>query len=63
MSWLADNGLWVLFIGGFIGLHFLGHKAGIGCCGHSHGKEKSSSSVDPDDTSSNQHGGSFKDGP
>lgn len=41
MSWLADNWLWVVLGGGFIGMHLFGHRMGGGCCGgHAHGKGK-----------------------
>lgn len=35
MNWLLDNWVWVLLIGGFIGLHLFGHRFGMGCGGHS----------------------------
>lgn len=37
MSWLAENWVWVVLIGGFVGLHVFGHRAGGGCGGHAHG--------------------------
>lgn len=53
MNWLADNWLWILVIGGFIGLHLIGHKVGIGCCGHSHQRKKTVPS--PDALDSDRH--------
>ncbi len=44
MSWLAENWLWVVLGGGFIGMHLFGHRMGGGCGGHghrSHGKGNS----------------------
>ncbi|MFA5632601.1 MAG: hypothetical protein WC997_13905 [Porticoccaceae bacterium] len=43
MSWLAENWIWVVLGGGFIGMHLFGHRMGGGCGGHghrSHGKDE-----------------------
>lgn len=39
MQWLTENWTWLLFGGGFVALHLVGHRAGVGCCGGGHGRE------------------------
>jgi hypothetical protein len=47
MSWLAENWLWVVLGGGFIGLHLFGHRMGSGCGGHAHGSHSNEKSDGP----------------
>lgn len=46
MIWLAENWLWVVLGGGFIGLHLFGHRMGGGCGGHRHGSHDSTKDKD-----------------
>ena len=51
MEWLNGNWLWVLLVGGMVGMHYFGHGrhgAGGGCCGggHAHRHDKTSKADD-----------------
>jgi hypothetical protein len=64
MQWLADNWIWLVVIGGMVGMHMFGHGHGAhgkggggGCCGGGtdKAKEPGAANREPGAASGHQH--------
>ena len=55
MDWLAQNWIWVIFFGLFIGMHLFGHGGHGGGCGGGHDRQPTGGEPPGRDTPQGHH--------